>query len=155
MKPNNDFQALLDALMDDELDAVGLREIENAAQGDPIRTRRLRLARIMQRALGEMGQVKTPALLHARLRSIPQKQRLSRWRAWGVGLAAGLMLMMVSGLFQRGPSQAEVMQTRQQLAVAFAYLDKTSRRVGVDTREQITRSMEQPVRVGLLKATVL
>jgi hypothetical protein len=82
---------------------------------------------------------KAPASLSRRLKRIPREERrkdrqgfwqLPRW-AMAPAFAAVPLLVLVAVLMQaRQPSPGDVEQARQDLAVAFAYLDKVGSRTG-------------------------
>jgi hypothetical protein len=86
---------------------------------------------------------KAPASLSRRLRRIPREERRekNRWSwltpgqfpRWAMvpAFAAVPLLVLVAVLMQpQQPSPAEVEQARQDLAIAFAYLDKVGYRTG-------------------------
>ena len=86
---------------------------------------------------------KAPASLTRRLKRIPREQRgpenrwswlrpgqFPRWAMAPAFAAVPLLVLAVVMLQPRQPSAAEVEQARQDLAVAFAYLDKVGYRTG-------------------------
>ena len=86
---------------------------------------------------------KAPASLSRRLQRIPrEKQRKESWWSWltpgqfprwamAPAFAAIPLLVLAVVLMQpRQPSPADVEQARQDLAIAFAYLDKVGYRTG-------------------------
>ncbi len=103
---------------------------------------------------------KAPRRLTRRLRRIPREQRRrnSEW-TWpfpnwamapafaAVPLAALLVLLMQD----RQPAPADVEQARQDLAVAFAYLDKAGYRTGQEIQTVLGSELRQTVKGNLSK----
>jgi len=106
---------------------------------------------------------KAPASLSARLNRIPeeesrkQRQKRRRWSWLKPGpvprwvmvpaFAAVPLLVAVVMLMQpRQPSPEEVEQARQQLAVAFAYLDKVGYRTGNEIKTVIGTELRHSVK---------
>jgi len=93
--------------------------------------------------LNQLEVEKAPASLTRRLKRIPQEERsdkprwpwlfpgpLPKWVMAPAFAAVPLALLVVVMMQPRQPSPAEVEQARQDLAVAFAYLDKVGNRTG-------------------------
>lgn len=106
---------------------------------------------------------KAPASLSARLNRIPEeenrKERLKqrrwswlkpgpipRWVMVPAFAAVPLLVAVVMLMQPRQPSPEEVEQARQQLAVAFAYLDKVGYRTGNEIKTVIGTELRHSVK---------
>jgi hypothetical protein len=111
---------------------------------------------------------KAPASLTRRLHRIPQEQRdraewwkrlLSPVQAprWVLvpALAAALLVVGVFLTVPRQPSQDEIFQARQDLAVAFSYIDKAGALTGREIRSalggELRDELRDPVKENLSK----
>jgi hypothetical protein len=121
----------------------------------------------LEAMLAELEIEKAPASLTSRLNRIPEQEsrkgtsRASEWFARWFGnpaphwvmapaLAAVPLIVLAVVLMQdRGPSAAEVEQARQDLAVAFAYLDKAGVRTGNEIQDilgsELRHSVKEPL----------
>jgi hypothetical protein len=97
----------------------------------------------MEHLLNQLEIEKAPASLTRRLRQIPREHPehkprlpwlfpgpLPKWAIAPALAAVPLILVAVVMMQPRQPSPAQVEQARQDLAVAFAYLDKAGLRTG-------------------------
>jgi hypothetical protein len=103
----------------------------------------------LDRLFSQLGVEKAPRSLTQRLHRIPREQgyeagwrsllrpaAVPRWvqaPALAAGLVAAVVAVGVVLTLPRQPSEAEVLQARQELALAFSYIDK----VGVIAGEEI------------------
>jgi hypothetical protein len=107
---------------------------------------------------------KAPASLSRRLKRIPREQRgqenrwswltpgqFPRWAMAPAFAAVPLLVLAVVMLQPRQPSAAEVEQARQDLAVAFAYLDKVGYRTGNEIRTVVGGELRHSVKDNLSK----
>lgn len=117
----------------------------------------------LQAMLAELNIEKAPASLTRRLQRIPAEQgyKPRRWRwpriespfsRWVMvpALAAVPLLVISLSLLQPGqPSAAEVEQARQDLAIAFSYLDRVGHRTGTEIHdvleEEFRHGVKQPL----------
>ena len=121
----------------------------------------------LEAMLAELEIEKAPAILTSRLNRIPEQesrkglsgfnQWFARWFAnpaprWVMApaLAAVPLIVLTVALMQdRGPSADEVDQARQDLAVAFAYLDKAGVRTGNEIQNilgsELRHSVKEPL----------
>ncbi len=121
----------------------------------------------LEAMLAELEIEKAPASLTSRLNRIPEQEsragtsRVSEWFGrwfgnpaprWAMApaLAAVPLIVLAVVLMQdRGPSAAEVEQARQDLAVAFAYLDKAGVRTGNEIQNilggELRHSVKEPL----------
>ena len=135
-KANDELEARINALLDGELDDAEVAALKRAASEDQQVARALVEAWQLQRAMDRLRVERAPASLRRRLRRIPRAMRPA-WRhpAWLAAAAAVPLALVVALLMPpRQPSEAEVLQARQELALAFAYVERANRRA-VDTIE--------------------
>jgi hypothetical protein len=121
----------------------------------------------LEAMLAELEIEKAPASLASRLNRIPEQERrkglngFSQWfKRWfenpaprwvmAPALAAVPLIVLTVALMQdRGPSADEVEQARQDLAVAFAYLDKAGVRTGNEIQNilgsELRHSVKEPL----------
>ncbi len=129
----------INALLEGELNKAGADEIKSAATDDRELARAIVEACELQRVMDGIHVERAPASLTKRLRAIPREQRSApgvRWvrRRWAVALAAIPLVVIALSLMQPDtPSASEIATARQQLALAFTYLDKA----GVITGREI------------------
>jgi len=103
---------------------------------------------------------KAPASLSRSLKRIPREERrkdrqwswqVPRW-AMAPAFAAVPLLVLLAVLMQaRQPSPGEVEQARQDLAVAFAYLDKVGNRTGDEIQAVLGGELRHNVKDNLRK----
>jgi hypothetical protein len=107
---------------------------------------------------------KAPASLSRRLKRIPREQRskenrwswlshgqFPRWAMAPAFAAVPLLVLAVLLMQPRQPSPAEVEQARQDLAVAFAYLDKVGYRTGNEIQTIVGGELRHSVKDKLSK----
>lgn len=167
----NEWEAQINALLDGELDDAAAEGLKAEAEHDPALARAIIEAYQLQRLLAEIPQERAPDSLRAKLQRIPAEQesaerriaearksveraRRPRWFGlgstgprWAMALAA-LPLVIALGIQFSGPkepSEAELAQARQDLALAFAYLEKASRVTGREIEHSIGAGMRDPV----------
>ena len=126
----------INALMDGELDPGETAALKLAATDDRKLARTIIDAYQLQQALASIPVEQAPASLRKKLRRIPRDQRV-RQRPdflrprWAMALAAiPLVILVVNLAGPREPTEAELAQARQDLAIAFAYIEKVSNRTG-------------------------
>jgi anti-sigma factor RsiW len=163
----NEWEAQINALLDGELDDAAAESLKAEAEHDPALARAIIEAYQLQRLLAEIPQERAPDSLRARLQRIPAEQesaerriaearksvkrsgRRPRWfePRWAMALAA-LPLVVALGIQFSGPKEptdAELAQARQDLALAFAYLEKASRVTEREIEHSIGAGMRDPV----------
>jgi hypothetical protein len=117
----------------------------------------------LEAMLEQLDIEKAPASLTSRLNRIPEEEGSKGWKwpwqwfsnpmpqwAMAPALAAIPLIVLAVVLMQdRGPSAAEVEQARQDLAVAFAYVDKVGVRTGNEIQSilggELRNSVKQPL----------
>jgi hypothetical protein len=105
-----------------------------------------------------LGVEKAPASLRRRLRRIPREQRARDREAWWqpprwamVPALAVVPLLVISIVMLQPtqPSQTEVEQARQELALAFAYMDRAGSRTGDEIQQALGDSLGHTVKDNL------
>ena len=128
------WESQVNALLDSELDEASTDALKQAASKDHELARAIIEAYQLQRSMDSIAVEQAPASLRRKLRNIPRNNRQSRppYR-WVMATAmASIALLAISLVLiqPRQPSQADVEQARQDLAVAFNYIDKIGHRTG-------------------------
>jgi hypothetical protein len=95
---------------------------------------------------------RAPASLRRKLRRIPRQQRPAWLQpAWVTAYAVVPLLVIAVALMQpremrpRQPTAAEVAQARQDLAVAFAYIDQVSTRASGEIQSELAGEITDAV----------
>jgi anti-sigma factor RsiW len=129
-----EWESQVNALLDGELDEVSTEALKRAAAEDRELARAIIEAYELQRDMDQIGLEVAPASLRKKLRRIPREQRISwrpqRWALATAMAAVPLLAISITLMQPSQPSAAEVEQARQDLAVAFAYIDKVGSRTG-------------------------
>lgn len=121
----------------------------------------------LEAMLAQLEVEKAPDSLTRRLYRIPEEQRRpeakSGWKwpwqwslnpmpSWAMApalAAVPLLVLAVVFMQNRGPSEAEVEQARQDLAVAFAYMDRVGLRTSAEIQDilssELRHSVKQPL----------
>ena len=129
----------INALLDGELDDAAADALKRDASKDQQLARAIIDAYQLQRAMEHTGIENAPASLRKRLRRIPREQRPA-WQQpqWAMALAAVPLVVLTMMFIQpSGPSADEVEQARQELAVAFAYINKVGSRTSSQLESQL------------------
>lgn len=135
----------INALLDGELSNTDAELLKTEASDDRELARAIVEAYQLQQAMNEITVERAPASLRKRLHSIPREQRSTPLfnlfqPRWVTALAViPLVVIAVSLMRPDTPSAGEIAQARQELAIAFAYLDK----VGVITGREIESAVGQ------------
>lgn len=153
-----DWEDQVNALLDGELDEAQAEALKAAAEQDRALARAIIEAYQLQQAMARLPLERAPASLRRKLRRIPRERALAdrpAWRrpAWvAVAAAVPLALVVVSQLGPKQPSAAEIAQAQQDLAVAFAYLDKVGRRTSQEIESTVGNEMNQAVTGNMVRA---
>jgi len=129
----------INALLDGELSADDAELLKAEASDDRELARAIVEAYQLQQVMDTIHVERAPDSLRKKLRSIPREHRSARSFSlfqprWAAALVAiPLVLITVTLMRPNTPSDADVLKARQDLAIAFAYLDKA----GVVTRREI------------------
>lgn len=129
-----EWESQVNQLLDGELDETSTDALKRAATEDQELARVIVEAYELQRDMGRLGIEKAPLSLRKKLRRIPrtQKPRLHQRRWFMATAMASVPLLAVTLFFMQPqqPSPADVEKARQDLAVAFSYIDKVGNRTG-------------------------
>ncbi len=152
------WEDLINALMDGELSADDAELLKAQATDDRELARAIIEAYQLQQAMDAIHVERAPASLRKRLRAIPRTHRtrpvfsLLQPR-WAMALAAiPLVVIAVSLMRPDTPSASEIAQARQELAIAFAYLDKAGVITGREIESTVAHTMADAVTDSVSKA---
>jgi hypothetical protein len=117
------WDSQVNVLLDSELDEASIEALKQAAREDHDLARAIIEAYQLQRSMDSIGIEQAPASLRHKLRDIPRNNRQSRRpRRWILNTAMASIALLVIGLVlmqPQQPSQADVEQARQDLAVSL------------------------------------
>jgi len=149
---------LINALLDGELSAEDADLLKAEAADDRYLARAIVEAYQLQQAMETIHVERAPASLRKRLRAIPRKHRTKPLFSllqprWAVALAAiPLVLISVSLMQPDKPSEADIAQARQEMAIAFAYLDKAGVITGREIESSVGQTMADAVTGSVTRA---
>ena len=128
------WESQVNALLDSELDQASTDALKQSAREDHELARTIIEAYQLQRSMDSIGIERAPASLRRKLREIPcnnrQRQSPRRWVMATAMASIGLFAIGIVLMQPQQPSQAVVEQARQDLAVAFTYIDKIGNMTG-------------------------
>jgi len=129
-----DWEARINKLLDGELDENATAVLKREAGEDRQLARAIIEAYELQRGMDHLGIERAPASLRKKLRQIPRAEKpFLRPRRWVMATAMAcvpLIAITVVLMQPPQPSQVDVEQARQDLALAFTYIDKVGYRTG-------------------------
>jgi len=139
----------INALLDGELSDADAEELKTEASDDRDLARAIIEAYQLQQAMDAVQVERAPASLSKRLNAIPREQRAesrSGFRffqpRWAMALAAVPLAIIAVNLMQPDtPSTAEIAKARQDLAIAFAYLDRAGTITGREIESTVGQTM--------------
>ena len=145
------WEQQINALLDGELGESDTEALKSAADDDRELARAIVEAYQLQQAMEGVGIERAPASLSKRLNAIPREQK-SRpgfgWLQprWAMALAAVPLVLITFSLMQPSePSAAEIAKARQELAIAFAYLDKAGRFTSREIESTVGNTMSDAI----------
>jgi len=148
MKDYDDkWEDRINALLDGELSNTDAEELKSEASDDRDLERAIIEAYQLQQAMDAVHVERAPASLRKRLNAIPREQRAdSRFRLlqprWAMALAAIPLAIIAVNLMQPAtPSADELAKARQELAIAFAYLDRAGNITGREIESKVGQTM--------------
>jgi anti-sigma factor RsiW len=148
----------INALLDGELSAEDADLLKAEATDDRQLARAIVEAYQLQQAMDEIKVECAPDSLRKRLRAIPRQHRrtpvFSLFQPrWAMSLAAiPLVVIAVSLMRPDTPSASEIAQARQEMAIAFAYLDKAGVITGREIESVVGHTMANAVTGSVNKA---
>ena len=126
------WEERINALLDGELSADDAELLKAEASDDRELARSIVEAYQLQQAMDDVKAERAPASLRKRLNAIPRQQRKAQTFSflqprWAMALAAIPLVVITVSLMQPDtPSASEIAKARQDMAIAFAYLDKAN-----------------------------
>ena len=157
-KYDEQWEDRINALLDGELSVADADLLKAEASDDRDLARAIVEAYQLQQAMEAIHVERAPASLGKRLRAIPREHRrrpafnLFQPR-WAMALAAiPLVLISVSLMQPDTPSEADITQARQEVAIAFAYLDKAGVITGREIESTVGHTMANAVTGSVEKA---
>mgnify|MGYP001824702673 CR=1 FL=1 len=137
----------INALLDGELSADDAELLKAEASDNRELARAIVEAYQLQQAMDTIHVERAPDSLRKRLRAVPREHRRAKKFSllqprWAMALAAVPLVLITAILMRPGtPSEADVLKARQEMAIAFAYLDKA----GLVTRREIETAVGHTV----------
>ena len=143
----------INALLEGELDSQQAEQLKSEASADQKLASAIIEAYQLQAAMDTIGEEQAPASLRRKLKAIPRQHRPAYFQPRWVMAFALVPLMVISvALFgPREPSTMEVEQARQELAVAFAYLDQINNRSSLIISSELSDEMSNAVAGSIFK----
>ena len=146
----------INALLDGELSADDADLLKAEASDDRDLARAIVEAYQLQQAMDSVHVERAPASLTKRLHAIPRQQKPKfsllqpRWVA--AFAVIPLVIIAVSLMRPDTPSASEVAQARQEMAMAFAYLDRAGVITGREIESTVGHTMADAVTGSVNKA---
>jgi len=139
----------INALLAGELSDTDAEALKSEATDDRDLARAIIEAHQLQRAMDAVQVERAPASLSKRLKAIPREQRAESKAGfrffeprWAMALAAVPLAFIVVNLMQPDtPSDADITKARQDLAIAFAYIDKAGSVTGREIESTVGNTM--------------
>ena len=141
----------INALLDGELSTADADLLKAEASDDRDLARAIVEAYQLQQAMDSIDVERAPASLTKRLRAIPREQRPKPafkflQSRWVMALAVTpLVIIAVSLMRPDTPSAGQIAQARQEMAIAFAYLDKAGVMTGREIGSTVGQTMANAV----------
>jgi len=156
-KYDDNREAQINALLDGELGESDADELKSAATDDRDLARKIVEAYQLQQLMDGLHVERAPASLRKRLISIPREQRTpTGFRflqpRWAMALAAVPLAIITLNLMQPDvPSADEIATARQELAIAFAYLDKAGEFTGREIESKVGNTMADAIAGSVIR----
>jgi len=150
-KYDEKWEEQINALLDGELSADDADLLKAKATDDSELARAIIEAYQLQQAMDQVHVERAPRSLTKRLNAVPREQRSSpAFRMfqprWAMALAAVPLAVITISLMQPDtPSASEIAKARQELAIAFAYLDKAGTITGREIESTVGDTMANAV----------
>jgi anti-sigma factor RsiW len=158
-KYDEKWEEQIKALLDGELSADDAELLKAEATDDRELARAIVEAYQLQQAMDAIHVERAPASLRKKLQAIPRKHRTKPVFSllqprWAMALAAiPLVVISLSLMRPDTPSAGEIAQARQELAIAFAYLDKAGTITGREIESTVGHTMANAV-TGSVNRTI-
>ena len=152
------WEERINALLDGELSVDDAELLKAEASDDRELARAIIEAYQLQQVMDTVTVERAPDRLRKRLRAIPAEQqpkpvfRLFQPR-WAVALASIPLVIIALTLMQTDtPTESEIAQARQEMAIAFAYLDRAGVITGREIESKVGQTMANAVTGSVNKA---
>ena len=154
-KYDGKWEKQINALLDGELNEADADELKSEATDDRELARAIVEAYQLQQAMDEIHVERAPASLNKRLLAIPSEHKtLISWLQprWAMALAAiPLVIITLTVMQPDTPSEAEIVQARQDLALAFAYLDRAGQMTGREIESKVGNTMSDAIAGSVIR----
>ena len=150
-KYDDKWEQQINALLDGELGEADAEELKSAASDDRELARNIVEAYQLQQLMDGIGVEAAPASLTKRLKAIPREHKsTSGFRLlqprWAMAMAVVPLVIVALNMMQpERPSEQEIAKARQELAIAFAYLDRAGRITGRGIESTVENTMSDAV----------
>ena len=147
----------INALLEGELSPEDTDLLKIKAADDQELAQAIIEAHQLQQAMDSIRVERAPQSLRKKLRAIPREHRPARHFSifqprWALALAViPLVLITISLMQPQTPSEAEIAKARQELAIAFAYLDKAGRFTGREIESTVGNTMSDAIAGSVLR----
>jgi anti-sigma factor RsiW len=141
----------INALLDGELNDTDAEALKAEATDDRDLARAIIEAYQLQQAMDAVRVERAPTSLRKRLRAVPSEQRNKSYikifqPRWAMALAAIPLAIITVNLMQPDtPSDEEIAKARQELAIAFAYLDRAAIITGREIESTVGNTMADAI----------
>lgn len=156
-KYDEKWEEQINALLDGDLSNEDAELLKAEASDDRELARAIIEAYQLQKVMDTIHVERAPNSLRKKLKAIPRQQRpafafnLLQPR-WVMALAVVPLVMISVSLMQPDtPSAAEIAKARQDLAIAFAYLDKAGQFTGREIESTIGNTMTEAIAGSVIK----
>jgi anti-sigma factor RsiW len=147
----------INALLDGELSPADAELLKTDAVDDHDLAKAIVEAYQLQQAMDGIGVEHAPASLTKRLKAIPRQQKPAAVFSllqprWAAALAVVPLVFVVISLLQpETPSASEIAKARQDLAIAFAYLDKAGQFTGREIESTVGNTMSDAIAGSVIR----
>jgi len=151
------WEEQINALLDGELSTQDADLLKAEATDDRDLARAIIEAYQLQKAMDEIHIERAPNSLRKRLRAIPRQHRSTPMfnilqPRWAAALAViPLVFVAVSLMQPKTPSAEEIAKARQDLAIAFAYLDKAGQFTGREIKSTVGNTMTDAIAGSVIR----
>ena len=151
------WEEQINALLDGELSDIDAEELKTRATDDRDLARAIIEAYQLQKAMSSVPVEKAPNSLRKRLRTIPREHRPARplnilHPRWIMAAAVVPLVLVVTSLMQPDtPSAEEIEKARQDLAIAFAYLDRAGQFTGREIETTVGNTMSDAIAGSVIR----
>ena len=154
-QPLPEWESQVNALLDGELDKASAEALKRAAAEDRELARAIIDAYELQRDMDRLGIETAPKSLRKKLRRIPREQRTGwrpqRWVLATTMAAVPVLVMAITMMLPQQPSAAEIEQARQDLAIAFTYIERVGSRTGIILDDVLETELQDTVTDNISK----